>query len=204
MNPVTREETRGRTRSARRSRRAVQAAVVVFLIGAGAVTSLAHIIMVGGDAVLLTPDDVRQDQNESDTDMLAFDEKQCITLKDDLETDQGTIPAGTSVSCHMMRVDPANGGVVLQGTAIFDAPIIGVISDSELLDESDDPCGLDDTTYPDPGDEEFRGLEDFQPNDQYRPVQQGCGLQLRSDVPSFQDEVRVITECCEEENCCGD
>jgi hypothetical protein len=204
MQPVTSERARIRTGLGPRPRRPVQAAVVAILMGAGAVSVLAQIVAVGGDAVLLTPNDVTQDQNESDTDMLAFDENQCITLTEDLVTDQGIIPEGTQVSCHMMRVDPVNGAT-LQGTAIFDAPILGVISDSALLDASDDPCGLAGTTYPAAGAEPFRGIESTQA-DAYRPVAGGCGLQFRSEVPalSFQDEVRVVTRCCKDENCCGD
>ena len=208
MNTVSREETRTRTRSGPRSKKPVQVAVVAILMGAGVVTSLAHIVGVAGDAVLVTPPDVTQDQNESDTAIQSFDEKQCFTLMADLETDQGTIPAGTEVSCHMMRVDPVTD-TLLQGVALFDAQILGVISGSEELDDSDSPCG-DGVIYPAAGVEDFRGLEQDTQADAYRPVQGGCGLQLRSEVPpdSFQDQVRIITKCCDEKgddpDCCED
>ncbi len=194
--------TRSRGRSARVSTTAFRSAVVLISIGAGAVTALAGIVAVGGDAVLFTPDDVTQDQNESDVSIAVFEEEQCILLTEDLVTDQGVIPAGTSVSCHMARADP-NGGVVLDGTILFDAPILGVISSSALLDDSDDPCGLAGTTYPAAGAEPNRGLEGLQASDRYRR-NGDCGLQVQMDVPNFQDQVRVITECCKEANCCGD
>ena len=203
-NPIRGETRSGGRAGGPRSRRPMQAGAIVALLGAWTVSALAHIVNVGGDAILFTPAGVVQDQNQSDTNITSFDEKQCITLKDDLETDQGTIPAGTSVSCHMMQADPANPPQTYQGTAVFDGPILGVISDSGLLDDSDDPCGLKTVDYPLPAAEPFRGLEAFQPTDQYRRVQGGCGLQVQFDVPSWQDEVRVITECCEEgEDCCG-
>jgi hypothetical protein len=203
MINVTRVETQPTRRLAPRSRRPVQLGAVAALLAAWTVSALAQIVAVGGDAVLFTPNSVVQDQNESDTSILAFDENQCFTLTADLETDQGIIPEGTLVSCHMMRSDPANPPQTYQGTAVFDGPILGVISDSALLDDSDDPCGLANTDYPAPMTEPFRGLEAFQATDQYQRVQNGCGLQVQMDVPGYQDEVRVITECCEEgEDCC--
>lgn len=206
MTNEIREETRagGRARAPRGTRR-MQAGAIVALLGGWTVSALAHIVSVGGDAILFTPASVVQDQNESDTDISSFDEKQCFTLKADLETDQGTIPAGTSVSCHMMQADPANPPQTYQGTAVFDGPVLGVISDSALLDASDDPCGLAAVDYPLPaGFLNFRGLEASQATDNYRRVQGGCGVQVQMDVPSFQDQIRVITECCDEgEDCCG-
>lgn len=204
MTNEIREETRPGGRGAPRSRRPMQAGAIVALLGAWSFSALAHIVNVGGDAVLFTPASVVQDQNESDTDITSFDEKQCFTLQDDLETDQGTIPAGTSVSCHMMQADPANPPQTYQGTTVFDGPILGVISDSQLLEDSDDPCGLGTVDYPPPaGFLDFRGLESSQPADQYRRVQGGCGLQVEMDVPSFQDQIRIVTACCDEgEDCC--
>lgn len=204
MTNEIREETRSGGRAAPRTRRRLQAGAIVALLGGWTVSALAHIVNVGGDAILFTPNSVEQDQNESDTDISSFDEKQCFTLKDDLVTDQGVIPAGTSVSCHMMQADPASPPQVYQGTAVFDGQVLGVISDSAGLEATDDLCGLGTVDYPDPpplGD--FRGLEAAQPNDDYRRVMGGCGLQVKMDVPSFQDQIRIITECCDGEDCCG-
>ncbi len=178
--------------------RAVQTATILVLVGGGALTALASIVGVGGDAVELTLNDVCQDQNQSDTQIRVFDENQCITLQNDLVTDQGVIPAGTEVSCHIARSDPANPPTTLQGGIIFDAPILGVISSSADLNASDDPCGLDTTTY---CQEDFRGLEANQA-DAYQRVGD-CGLKLRTEVTDFQDQARIITECCPEgEDCC--
>jgi hypothetical protein len=178
--------------------RAVQTATILVLVGGGALTALASIVGVGGDAVELTLDNVCQDQNESDTEIRAFDENQCITLKNDLVTDQGVIPAGTAVSCHIARSDPDSPPTTLQGGMLFDAPILGVISSSAGLNASDDPCGLDTTTY---CQEAFRGLEAGQA-DAYQLVSD-CGLKVRMEVTEFQDQARIITECCPEgEECC--
>ena len=178
--------------------RAVQAATIFALIGGGAITALASIVAVGGDAVELTLNNVCEGQNENDTHIPAFDENQCITLTNDLVTDQGVIPAGTEVSCHIARFDPANPPITLEGGIRFDAPILGVISTSADLNASDDPCGLDTTTY---CQEAFRGLEPTQADAYQRAGE--CGLKVRMEVTEHQDQVRIITECCPEgEECC--
>jgi len=180
--------------------RAVQAAIILALVGGGALTALASIVGVGGNVVELTLNNVCQDQNQSNASIRAFDENQCVTLKDDLVTDQGVIPAGTEVSCHIARFDPANPPLTRQGGIVFDAPIIGVISTSADLNASDDPCGLDTTTY---CQEDFRGLEPTQA-DAYQRVGE-CGLKVKMEVTDFQDQVRIITECCPDgEDCCED
>jgi hypothetical protein len=177
--------------------RAVQAAIILALAGGGAVTALASIVGVGGAVVEMNLNDVCEGQNQNDAQIRAFDENQCVTLQNDLVTDQGVIPAGTEVSCHIARFDPANPPITLQGGIRFDAPILGVITSAEL-DASDDPCGLDTTTY---CQEPFRGLESTQA-DAYQ-LSGECGLKVRMEVTEFQDQVRVITECCPEgEECC--
>jgi len=178
--------------------RAVQAAAILALVGGGALTALASIVGVGGDAVELVLNNVCDGQNQNDFDIRAFDENQCITLQNDLVTDQGVIPAGTEVSCHIARSDPANPPTTLEGGILFDAPILGVISASADLNASDDPCGLDTTTY---CQEDFRGLESGQADAYQRSGD--CGLKVRMEVTDFQDQVRIITECCPEgEECC--
>jgi len=173
----------------------LQVATAVAALGIGASPSFATIIAVAPDVVLSTPADVSLDQTESDVQIIAFDEQQCVTLHDDLETDQGIIPDGAEVSCHFFHMDSANGGPILDGKARFDADIIGVISSSALLDASDRPCGLTTVIYPAPGVEPFRGLEAFQANDRYQVIQAGRGIKVQMDVPSYSDQLRVIT-CC--------
>jgi hypothetical protein len=51
----------------------------------------AAIIAVLPDIVFDTPPDVRLDQTQSDVEIKGFDEKQCVTLNYDLQTDQGRI-----------------------------------------------------------------------------------------------------------------
>jgi hypothetical protein len=154
------------------------------------------------DVVVSAPSNVAVDQTESDTDIIAFDERQCFKLSANLVTDTNYIPATeyNIVSSHLLHVDPANGGSVLTGKARFDGLIIGVISSSALLDDSDVECGASGVTYPPYGIETYRGLESFQARDRYRIIQGGYGIQVEMDVPAFSDQVRVIT-CCPGYNC---
>jgi hypothetical protein len=99
-------------------------------------------------------------------------------------------------------MDPVNSAV-LDGKARFDADIIGVISSSASLDDSDVPCGLSTVLYPAPGVEPFRGLEAFQANDRYQVIQAGRAIHVQMDVPpnSYSDQLRVITCCPGNDNC---
>lgn len=188
-------------RSAPARRLLLVAAATAFAVAA-APRAEAAITGVVPDVVLFTPTDVSLHQTESDTDIIAFDERQCFSLVDDLVTDTNVIPAEpwNVVSSHLLLLDPETGGFVLDGKASFDGQIIGVISSSSGLDDSDAECGLSTVTYPAPGTEANRGLEGFQANDRYRIIQGGRGIQVQMDVPSFSDQIRVIT-CCPEHNC---
>jgi hypothetical protein len=85
---------------------------------------------------------------------------------------------------------------LLNGQAQFNSNIIGVISSSAGLDASDRTCGRPGVMYPAPGTEPNRGLESFQPTDQYAIISPNV-IQLQTDVPSFSDQVRVITGCAD-------
>jgi len=173
----------------------VAAATAVLAVGATSV--LAAIVMVQPDIVEFTPTDVRLDQTQSDVRIIGFDEKQCFQLGANLDTDRGSIAAGTNVSCHFFHMDPVTGGPVLDGRARFDGNILGVISRTALLDASDVTCtapGVPGVLYP-TGTNANRGLEAFQPNDRYQIIEAGFGIRIQMDVPSFLDQVRVVTSC---------
>jgi len=145
------------------------------------------------DVAWLLPSDVTLDQTESDSMFLAFDERQCVVLSNDLVTDHGTIEAGTTVSCSFLHADPVTVMPFAQGKILFDSPIIGVISLSDDLDASDAVCGLSAVEYPAAGDETYRGLGSSL--DRYQIVAGGRGLHIQLDIPTASDHVRVIT-CC--------
>jgi hypothetical protein len=180
----------------------LRVAAAIAALGIGASSSLATIVAVAPDVVLFTPTDVTLNQTESDVQIIAFDENQCVLVTGNgLETDQGIIPAGTKVSSHFVHMDPVNGGPVLDGKVRFDTDIIAVISSSALLDDSDVPYGLSTVLYPAPGVEPYRGLEAFQANDRYQIIQAGRAIHVQMDVPSYSDQLRVITCCPGNDNC---
>jgi hypothetical protein len=164
----------------------------------GATAAGAAIVAVFGDAVQFTPASVVLNTAQSNVNFAAFNERQCFQLANDLEVDEGVIPANTWVSCHFNHADPAAAaGAFFEGRVRYDAPIIGVISSASGLDDSDDDC-MNGVVYPVPGTEPNRGLEAFQV-DQYQIIMGGFGIALRFDVPSFSDEVRVITQCAQDD-----
>jgi hypothetical protein len=178
------------------ARRAWPAALAATAVAAAASPALATIVAVLPAVTLFAASDVTLNQTQSDTDIVAFDERQCVLLQKDLRTDEGVIPAGARVSCHFFHFDPVNNGQIRDGKARFSSDVVGVISGSALLDASDGVCGLPGVTYPGPGAEPLRGFEPFQPNDRYQIIDAGRGIHLQTDVPSFSDQLRVVTRCC--------
>ncbi len=168
--------------------------VTAALLFAVSTPAMATIIMTVPDIVFVTPPDVSLDQTESDVEIKGFDERQCISLNYDLMTDQGRILETTPFSCHLFHADPETTAMLI-GRAAFDQRIIGVISDSAALDASDGPCGLPGVVYPIPGTEPFRGLEGTQPSDFYRVSNNRRRIEISVDIPSYSDQVRVLTEC---------
>lgn len=146
------------------------------------------------------PATVLPGQNTSNTNILAFDERQCVTLEKTLGVngvpDQPIpfplvnfpIAAGTQVSCHFLHFDPSTTASA-GGSATFDADILGVIVGDADLDATDSICGLPTTAYP--TGTSSRGAE--QPAD---------GVLIGTDTVSIDwtasnpgDQMRVITRC---------
>ena len=94
--------------------------------------------------------------NHQSPDLFAFNEDQNIVLGADLAIDIGgvSISAGEEVSSHYIFFDPA-GGTTVQGWVDFDAEILGVIAQTDKLEDSDF-LGNDDVNYLNPN---LRGLE---------------------------------------------
>jgi hypothetical protein len=187
--------SKGRTMTKRNQ---IQGAMVVGGLVIGATVASAAILNTSGDVIQFTPASVVLGDQESDTDIIAFDEKQCFTLGAALDTDQGKIPAETKVSCHLIHSDAVVSFALLQGRVLFDNQILGVISTSGELDDSDPVCD-DGVLYPTELAlvEANRGLEPGVQVDQYQIIAGGFGIAVRMEIPasSFSDQVRVITEC---------
>jgi len=162
----------------------------------------AAVLATGLDAVYQKVRDVRLHATENDDEIAVLDERQCFTLKQDLQTDTNTISATSYnvVSSHLIHFDPESSFVGLEGTVKFDGPIIGVISGSQNLDASDRQCGNPRVAYPAAGDEPVRGLESFQVDDHYAIAPTPGEIEVSMWVPHQSDQIRVIT-CCPKHNC---
>ncbi len=191
MTPRTPSKLRARWSTSRVGKPALLATA---LVGLAAVTTstFAAISSTVPAVVPFVPLNVQLNITQNNTRIIAFDERQCVQFPNGLTVDREVLPPGTVASCHLLHLDPFSGAPVLSGTATFTTPILGVISSSALLDASD-WCGRPGVIYPVPGVESFRGLEAFQPNDLYTVT--GSSIKVQMDVPSFSDQVRVITSC---------
>jgi hypothetical protein len=119
------------------------------------------------------PLDLRLDQKQSDTDIFVFDEMQNLTLASALSVDitsagsydqksdltPGKIPAGAVVNSYLIHVDPvdySSGLVWYTGSITFSNRILGVITETKTLNDSDSVVGVGTTTY---STSTLRGLE---------------------------------------------
>lgn len=167
-------------------------------------TAAAAIVAVAPAVVRFTPASVVLNATQSDVRLIAFNERQCVALPFIVHTDQGDLFPGTVVSSHFVHGDPFTS-LLLTGRVRFDAPILGVISDSSELDRTDPVLGRPGVSYPTAGAEPNRGLEAGQA-DSYTIAPGGLALEVTMEVPappqSFSDQIRVLTACCHDQ--CGD
>jgi hypothetical protein len=132
---------------------------------------------------------------QSDLNLFSFNERQCFQAPGGgIPTDSGVIPAGTWVSCHFLHGDPLTN-LLLNGQVLFNGPILGVISSRAGLDATDPVamCGVPGTAYPTGLLQ--RGFEAGQA-DAYAIIAGGFGINATMEVPTFVDQIRVITRCC--------
>jgi hypothetical protein len=169
------------------------------LAAVGASAAVAAITSTSGAVVKIAPPaSVVGGQLQSDTEIRAFDEQQCVTLASDLQLDvtpgggAGVIPAGITVSSQFLHFDPAGGSfVTLSGSITTDAAIIGAITSQANLDASDS-LGAPGTTYP-TGDA-TRDLEAVQGDTVTISGDQLTATTTVNDQFHF-DQIRVITHC---------
>jgi hypothetical protein len=180
--------------------------VLVLLLGmlavaatVGATAVPAAITGTSGSVVQIAPPpSVVDNALQSDTDIKAFDEKQCVTLASDLQLDVtpggggGSVPAGTTVSSQFLHFDPSGSSFVTRtGSITTDAAIIGAITTSGNLDASDS-LGAPATAYP-TGDA-TRDLEPAQGDTVSISGNQLTATTTVNEQFHF-DQIRVITHC---------
>jgi hypothetical protein len=173
--------------------------VLAVALAVGATAAPAAITGTSGAVVQIAPPpSVLDGALQSDTQIMAFDEQQCVTLASDLQLDVtpggggGTIPAGTTVSSQFLHFDPTGGSLVtLTGSITTDAAIIGAITTSGNLDASDS-LGAPGTAYP-TGDAS-RDLEPVQGDTVSISGNQLTATTTVNDQFHF-DQIRVITHC---------
>jgi hypothetical protein len=172
-------------------------AVVAVAATVGATAAVAAITSTSGAVVKIAPPpSVVDGALQSDTEIRAFDEQQCVTLSSPLQLDfsavggSGLIPAGTSVSSHLVHFDPTGAAsVTLSGSITTDATIIGGMTTQAGLDASDS-LGAPGTTYP--------------TGDPARGLDAGDTVTVSADLLTATvtltdrfhfDQVRIITHC---------
>ncbi len=185
-------------------------AVLALTLGAHS-RSLAAILSTDPDGAVVQvppPASVLVGDQESDTDIIAFNEQQSVLLGMPLAVNisspglydessaltPGVIDAGAVVDSHFLHFDPTSiGPVQRQGSVTFTTPILGVIVLGPELSASDEVLGWPATMYPtDRNLWPHRGLE-FDTQGDWIQVD-GNVLTVHLDATCCADQVRVITE----------
>ena len=103
--------------------------------------------------------------NESNSQLVCFREQSGLVLPQAVRVNMtpgggaGTVPAGTSVACFFMMLDPVgHSSATVSGSVAFSGEILGVICEKPTLDETDSILGAPGTTYP--AYEQWRGIEE--------------------------------------------
>ncbi len=205
--------------------------IILLAVCLPTVFSIANALSVSGDIQLIAPpSSVMMNALESDTNGWAFTERQNVVLQNNLSVDwlaandsAGTIAMGTTINSTFLHFDPvgANGGQVdiktIMGSLTFDTPILGMIWTgapcpppcplSPMNLDASDYLGNPGTLYP--TGELGRGFEvdpfyaslgsqDFATSNSNLTV-----MISASAVPTFSDQLRVITVALPEPNSIG-
>lgn len=138
--------------------------------------------------ILVPPFTVGDDDQQANTKLFAFNERQNVALGSNLALDLGgTLLAGTRVASHGVVFDPLNSRTV-EGFVTFDRPILGLIWLTSKLNATDAALGLASITY-DIGDP-ARGLEG---PDRTGTSFSGNTLFIDWTASSPGDNIRVLT-----------
>jgi hypothetical protein len=178
------------------------------IAAAGAVGAGATITSTSGAIVEIAPPaSVQNQQLRSETEIRAFEEKQCVTLASPLNVDvtpgggAGVIPAGTSVRSDFIHFDPSGApGTTrqLSGSITVGDSVLGVATSAANLDASDF-LGAPGTAYPtgtNP-EREFENSAQFPTQGPDSASISGGQLVVNvSVVETFHfDQARVISAC---------
>ena len=152
------------------------------------------------------PSSVLYHDTESNTQIIAFVEKQNHVLTMPISVDittsgtssppgsltPGVIPANTAVNSYFIHLDPPGTGptVSLSGSITLDEKIIGVIVSPSNLDASDGELGFSMTSYP-VG--RLRGLESASPDFITVDIDLAT-VSVRVLTNTQVDQARIITE----------
>jgi hypothetical protein len=165
----------------------------------------AHALIIESDStgeLIAPPASVADDApGAENTQQQGFNEQQNVVLEVDIETDQGTIFAGTLISSHMIFLN-SSGSTLIEDrdTWTFSGAILGVMSDRRgtLEAATSSLLGASGTFYP--GSFTARGLERNSPTSCTTSSSDDCydisgnELDLFMRVTEPGDWIRVITE----------
>lgn len=173
-----------------------------------------EIIETKPDLVLVdpAPASVLKDEAENSVTIIAFNEKQQITVDKDINVNisvpgvvnnlndftPATIKAGRLISSHFIHFDPidptasADGSdtVSLRGSATFDNDILGIIFIPKDLDESAEVLGLPDVIYP----KGTEILNNFTSNETIAINTNSRSVAVQFSAGTDFDQIRVITK----------
>ncbi len=159
-----------------------------------AIEGVASAAVVAGPDIIPAPSSVADsDPGAFNDHQQAFDERQGVVLPVAVDTDNGSIPAGTRVNSHMIFLNQQDDstGLISDLSKVwrFDGPIIGVMSDigGTLEALSTAILGAPGTFYP--GAYANRGLEGG--DDGY--VVAGNTITVSMNVSQPGDWIRVVT-----------
>lgn len=151
----------------------------------------ANALLIGGPDIIAAPGSVIDDAPGAENYyQQAFDEAQDVYLTRDIAVDGGTLLEGLWVDSHMIFLNTPDHSLARdRQTWVFDAPIIGVMSDysGSLETASNDLLGAPGTFYP--GSFPARGMEGA---DSY--TISGNSIEVFMAVTEPGDWIRVVTE----------
>jgi len=195
------------------SRKIIAVWTVSCLIAFALVTTSPANIVTTSCTQVAPPTSVVEGATESNTNILAFNEKQDFALPSDTFVNisspgtylffpgqpiftPASIPAGSVVDSHLLHFDPVSAfppAVEADCSVTFDCDVIGIIVLSADLDNSDG-LGAAATTYPAPGLNPRRGLDEHD-SVTLSADRRTVTVHLESDTSFDTDHIRVITQC---------
>lgn len=167
------------------------AAVAVIALGAG--FGIAQATLTGGPSIISAPDVIADDPPEGAVNdrQEAFDERQAVTLTQEIQCDSTILEPGEVVSSHMIFYNTRGVGITSDAnrTWTFEDEIVCVMSNRNGLyqAQTDNLLGAPGTSYPGPF--SSRGLES---DDSYSVNGNQITVTMNAEEPG--DWIRVVTK----------